>query len=590
MATVQDALAAALAHHQAGRLPEAEGIYRQILDVEPQHAETLHLLGVLAHQVGQNDASVALIGQAIAIDGGNRRYHNNLGTAYRMLKRFDDAAASYRRALALFPDFAEAHGNLGIVLAEQGDHEAADASYRRALALSPGFAEAHYNLGNSLRARHRMAAAIDAYRTALMIEPRFPDALGNLGALLFEQGETAAAIDHYRQAIALAPANPVTHNNLGNALIAQDQVSEAVDSYRRALALDRAYVPAHINLGNALQEAGDLEGATRSYAEALALDPDAAEADWGLALIALLTGDFAAGWPRHEARHRVAGFGVPRRFVQPQWRGEPLDGRTILLHAEQGLGDTLQFVRYVPLVAARGGRVVLEVPRELYGLLGAMPGAARVVSAGDPLPDVDVHCPLLSLPLAFGTDRATIPASVPYLAADPAKVAAWNARLPSETIRVGLVWAGRPEHKRDRWRSLTLAALAPLVRAGVAFVSLQKGPAAGQAKTPPPGMVLLDPTDELVDFTDTAALVAALDLVVAVDTSVAHLAGALGKPVWILLPAMPDWRWLSSGDESPWYPTARLFRQPSRGDWRTVAETVGRDLEAYVGHSVRLPG
>lgn len=579
MATVQEALAAGLAHHQAGRLADAEAIYREILAVEPRHAEALHLLGVLAHQVGQNEAAVALIEAAIAVDGANRRYHNNLGTAYRMLKRLDDAAASYRRALELSPDFAEALGNLGLVLAEQGDHAGAEACYRRALALLPGFAEAHYNLGNSLRALHQTAAAIQSYRTALTIAPDFPDALGNLGALLFDAGDLAGAADCYRRSLALAPANPLTHNNLGNVLVAQDRLVEAVDCYRGAIALDPAYVAAHVNLGNALQEKGDLAEAKRSYGVALTLDPDHAEAEWGLALIALLEGDLPGGWARHEARHRVQGFGQPRRFFQPQWRGEPLDGATILLLAEQGLGDTLQFVRYVPLVAARGGRVVLEVPPELRALLDGTPGAAMVVTAGDPLPAFEWHCPLLSLPLAFGTDLATVLADIPYLAADPARRAAWEARLPQASLKIGLVWAGRPEHKRDRWRSLTLEMLAPLGAVpGAAFVSLQKGPAAQQARTPPPGLALDDPTADLVDFADTAALVAALDLVIAVDTSVAHLAGALGKPVWVLLPEMPDWRWLLGRADSPWYPTARLFRQPSRGAWEPVVQAVADAL------------
>lgn len=584
MATLEEALAAGLAHHQAGRLAEAEALYRQVLAAEPQHAEALHLLGVLAHQVGQNEIAVALIEQAIALDGTNRRYHNNLGTAYRMLKRLDAAAASYRRALALSPDFAEAHGNLGIVLEEQGDLAAAEACFRRALALAPGFAEAHYNLGNVLRAQHQEPAAIDAYGRALALEPRFPDALGNLGALLFERGDLAAAAACYRKSLALVPDDPKTLNNLGNILVAQDALAEAVQCYDRAIALDPAFAAAHVNRGNALAEAGDLAGAAASFERALALDPERAEAQWGLALIALLKGDFAAGWPRHEARFRVEGFGGARRFAQPQWQGEPLGGASILLHAEQGLGDTLQFVRYVPLVAARGGRVVLEVPPELYRLLAATGAAETLIAAGDPLPDFAVHCPLLSLPLALGTDLATIPAAIPYIQAEPAKVAAWSRALPPARLKVGLVWAGRPQHKRDRWRSLTLATLAPLAGIpGVAFVSLQKGPAAEQASAPPPGMALTDRSADLVDFSDTAALIAALDLVIAVDTSVAHLAGALGKPVWLLLPEMPDWRWLLGRTDSPWYPTARLFRQPVRGAWGPVIASVADELRQLAG-------
>jgi len=423
--------------------------------------------------------------------------------------------------------------------------------------------------------RHDVPGALDAYRAAVAIEPDFSDALANLGALLFETGALAEAAESCRRALALSPDNPQRHNNLGNVLVAQDALDEAIASYGRAIALDPGDAATYVNLGNTQQEKGDLDAARRSFEQALALDPERGEAAWGLAMITLLEGDLAAGWRRHEARHRVAAFGPPRPFSAPLWRGEPVEGKTILLHAEQGLGDTLQFVRYVPLVAARGARIVLEVPPELEALLGTMPGADRVVTVGSPLPAIDWHCPLLSLPLALGTDLATIPADVPYLAADAERTASWRARLPATPLKVGLVWAGRPEHKRDRWRSLDLAALSPLGAVpDVVFVSLQKGPAAEQARTPPPGLTLIDPTAELVDFVDTAALVAALDLVIAVDTSVAHLAGALGKPVWLLLPAMPDWRWLLGRADSPWYPTARLFRQPSRGDWPRVVQDV----------------
>ncbi len=582
MASLDEMLAVALAHHQAGRFAEAEALYRQVLDASPDHAEALHLLGVLAHQLGAHVPAAELIERAVAIDPTAVRYHNNLGTVYRALRRPHDAAASYRRAIALKPQFAEAQGNLGLVLEEAGDLDGAEAALRRALALQPQFPEALYNLGNVQKRRGEVAAAIESYRQALALAPDFVDALGNLGAALFEADDIPAAADCYRRMLALGPTNPVAHNNLANVLVAAGDLGSAIDHYNRALALDPAYVSASANLGNALVEADDRPAATAAYDRALALAPDDPTARWGKALLRLLEGDFAAGWLLHEARWQAPGRRLARNFAEPQWRGEPLEGARILLHAEQGLGDTMQFVRYVPLVAARGGQVVLEVPPELLTLLSDTPGAAEVIPWGDPHDAVDWQCPLMSLPLAFGTDVTTIPADIPYIAADPARVARWQDRLAGfPGRRIGLVWAGRPSHKRDALRSLPLSALAPLAgTSGISFFSLQKGSAAGELTSAPGGLNIIDLAGGLDDFTDTAAALSALDLVITVDTAVAHLAGALGRPVWLLLSRVPDWRWLLGRSDSPWYPTARLFRQASRGDWSGVAVAVAAALRA----------
>jgi hypothetical protein len=294
----------------------------------------------------------------------------------------------------------------------------------------------------------------------------------------------------------------------------------------------------------------------------------------------LLKGDFERGLLHHEWRWHVRDLRMGgRRMEKPAWRGEPLNGARILLHAEQGSGDTLQFLRYAPLVAARGGRVTIEVAAELKRLAMSLKGVEQVIGLGEALPAFDQHCPLLSLPLAFGTTMATIPGEIPYLAAPEPLLAEWRARLAASAApRVGLIWAGRPEHRRDRDRSIALAALAPLADTGATFYSLQKGPAAAQAKGPPAGMVLHDLGAALGDFADTAAAMSALDLVITVDTSPAHLAGAIGKPVWLLLTHAPDWRWFLEREDSPWYPTARLFRQTTRGDWAPVIARVAAEL------------
>jgi tetratricopeptide (TPR) repeat protein len=575
---LDETLARGLRHHQEGRLAEAEALYRRILAADAEHAEALHLLGVLAQQVGRPDVAAELIGKATQ-RAADPRYFNNLGTAQRALQRLDDAALSYRRALELRPDFAEALSNLAAVLQEQGDLAAAEDCLRRALALQPAFAEAEYNLANLLRARGDGAAAITHYRAALALAPGFFDAHLNLGAALAEAGELAAAAEACRQALALRPNDAVAHNNLGNVLVRLDDLAGAVRSYERAALLAPRYAPALSNLGNALAELGNFAAAADAYRRAVAVEPEHAEAHWGLALARLSEGDCAAGFALYEWRRRVPGFAMPPPPPVPQWRGEPLGGASILLHAEQGFGDTLQFLRYLPAVAARGGRIVLEVPTDLHRLLAGIPQIERLLAAGEPHPPLAWHCPLPSLPLACGTTLATIPADVPYLIVPPEAAARWPERVRAEGLRVGLAWAGNPRQKRDGQRSMSLAALAPLGAVdGVRFFSLQKGAAAAQLAAAP--FPIVDLSSDLADFAETAAAAAALDLVISVDTSVAHLAGALGLPVWVMLAHVADWRWLSGRDGSPWYPTARLFRQPRRGDWGEVAARVAAALAA----------
>jgi Flp pilus assembly protein TadD len=460
----------ALQLHERGRLDEAEALYRELLARAPEHAETLHLLGVVQHQRGRYESAIELIGRAIAANGRAARFHNSLGVAYCAVGRFDQAEASYRRALALEPGFVEAMSNLGNVLHRRGDLAGAVALYRRALALEPG--------------------------------------------------------------------NAVFHNNLGTAFADRGEIEEAENSYRRALALSRDYADAHFHLG----------------------------------LVRLLRGDYAAGWREYEWRWRMKSFVTPpREFEQPQWRGEPLDGRRILIHVEQGFGDTLQFVRYVPEVAKRGGRVVLEAPREMMELFAGVDGVAELVRRGPDPPAFAWHCPLMSLPLAFGTELATVPAAVPYIRVDPARAARWRERVAGiGSPKVGVVLAGRRTWKAHYDRALPPEALSLLAGVGsLALVSLQKDP-----KLEPAAAAVTDLAPELADFADTAAAICALDLVVAADTAAAHLAGALGKPVWILLPHVADWRWLLDRSDSPWYPTARLYRQDRPGDWQKPLERV----------------
>jgi tetratricopeptide (TPR) repeat protein len=562
-ATATSLLSEAVKLHQAGRLADAEKIYRQILAAEPDHFDSLHLLGVIFFQRGNPAVAVQLIDAALARNPESSVALNNRGNALQRLNRLEDSLASYDRALALQPDYAEAHSNRGAALHALRRFEEAVRSFDRAIALRPNYPEALSNRGN-------------AQKELL----RFEDALASHDRALAQQPDHAGA-----------------HCNRGNVLHQMNRFDEALASYERALAIQPNYPKALSNLGLALQEAGRFEAALASYDRALAIRPDFAEARYCEALCRLLIGDFARGWQNHEWRWGTDQLRSDRRnFSQPLWLGgDEIAGKTILLHAEQGLGDTIQFCRYVPLVELCGARVVLEVQKPLATLMQSLPGAAQVVARRDPLPDFDLHCPLLSLPLAFRTRLETIPSQIRYLAAPEDKIRAWRARLGAQNpgerdkARVGLVWAGHPGKEMpnagriDRQRSVAFDRLAPIFKVtNCDFYSLQKGDAAvRQLRDSALRDHVTDWTDELHDFSDTAALVENLDLVIAVDTSVAHLAGALGKPFWLLNRSNSCWRWLRDRDDSPWYPTARLFRQDESGAWDGVIARIAAALAKF---------
>lgn len=547
--TVQSLFAAALRHHQAGRLSEAEQIYRQLLAAYPGHSDSLHLLGVIACQAGRQDIALDLIRQAIAISPEIALYHSNLGSMLQELGRPDEALECYRRALYLDPDFPEAYYNLGSALQRQGCLDEAAACYRRALELKPAYPEACLGLGTMLKEQGRLEEAVGCLGRALDLQPDLAEAHLNMADALRELGRLEAAVACYRKVVDLKPDLAEAHNNLGAAHMRQGWLDDAVACFRRAVELKPDSGEAHANLGMAL----------------------------------LARGDMAAGWQEYEWRWKTPEMLKDRRyFVQPQWRGEPAKGRTLLIHAEQGFGDTLQFCRYALLAVARGLRVVLEVPKPLVRLLRGLPTIARVVAEGEKLPPFDLHCPMLSLPLAFGTVVANIPSAPSYLHANAVKAAGWQGRL-GRTIgqgpRIGLVWAAnrRVHGTALVGRSLDPNGLAPLFAVpGVRFLSLQKDGPAAPADAP-----LIDFMGEMEDFADTAALIANLDLVVSVDTAVAHLAAAMGRPVWLLDRFDSCWRWRLGQHDSPWYPTMRLYRQPHPGAWDAVLAEVASDLRGF---------
>jgi tetratricopeptide (TPR) repeat protein len=542
------AIEEAVALHRQGDLRGAERIYARILKARRDHFDALHLLGLLKHQTGKAGEAYRLISAALAVNPRSADARSNLGLALHALKRDADALASFDQALALDPDHVEALNNRGTALLTLDRPAEALATFERLLAVSPRHLEAQVNRANALLALGRADEAIARYDAVLAAQPRHAGAQFNRGNALARSYRCAEAIAAYDRAIALVPGYVKAHNNRGNALRALNRNREALASYGQAIAFEKDFADAHLNAAHAL----------------------------------LTLGDFARGFAAYEWRWKVAEIAPHRRtFRQPLWLGErPLGGKTILLHAEQGFGDTIQFVRYAKPLARSGAHVVLEIPPALKDLMAGIDGAARVLARGETLPAFDVHCPLASLPLALKTEPAGIPAEIPYLTAPPERLAKWRTRMDAlARPRVALAWSGSAAHANDRNRSIALSRLQSLWSLdGVSFVSVQRDPREEDARVLAGIFQLTHLGGELADFADTAAVLALADLVISVDSAVAHLAGAMGRPLWILLPFSPDWRWMLDREDSPWYPTAGLLRQPSLGDWDSVIGRVRTEL------------
>jgi Flp pilus assembly protein TadD len=452
----------------------------------------------------------------------------------------------------------------------------AELLYRRILALRPDSAAAFSNLGNCLAAKKRIDAAILCFRQALLVQPDFADAAQNLAAVCLKAGRTEDAVAALNDVLRLRPNMPEAYNTMGVSLCNLAKYKEAAGYFRRALKLKSDNPSAYNNLGNALCAMGLYDASIGSYHRALAQRPNYPAAHLNLGMILLMKENFVRGWPEYEWRWRLDDPRMRLSLNKPWWDGGPLQGRTVVLYNEQGFGDAIQFCRYIPLVAAQGGKVALVCQPALAGLFRKLPGIKQISFPHQPMPKHDFHCPLLTLPGVLGTTLKTIPGNVPYLFADRDLAKKWQTKIPNDDrLKVGLVWAGQPTHANDRNRSASLAEYAPLCDVpNVWFCSLQKGNAAQQIYSRTNHLQLVNWDKELKNFSDTAAVIANLDLVITVDTSVAHLAGAMGKPVWVLIPFVPDWRWLLERSDSPWYPTLRLFRQPRFGDWATPVANV----------------
>lgn len=651
-------LRAAIALQNAGRLPDAAELYRELVRHYPEHLQLLNVLGTLELQMGQAKKCILLLGRSLGFNPNQPGVLFNRGLGLVALGCLDEALDSFEKsaaldpsdadvwrkmadvqmrmgkagealesfthvialqpqatayydrgtvllhlshpiealkdfgkALELRPDYVEAHVNSGISLMQLERLDNALSAFDMAIGYMESCAPAHLNRGQVLEKLGRRQEALQAYDKAAIFDPADAAAHYNRASLLVEAKLYDEALSALDTAIRLEPRHSEAYNNRGNVLIALGRLEDALASLDRAIALNPKNAEAYTNRGNVLRELNRPEESVSSYDKALAIIPDYAEALANKAISLLQLGDFLNGWKLYEARWKCE---IPKRaflnfseetlqrFNRTAWLGqENIAGRTLIVHAEQGLGDTIQFCRYLPLLKAYGARVLFEVPEVLHGLIATLRADIELLGPKSALPDFDWHTPLMSLPLIFGTEPHSIPAETPYLSVDPAKAAHWHHKLGAKTKpRIGLAWSGNPEHTNDKNRSMPLLQLAPLLSLPLEFHALQKEIRPSDARHLADLPVLHTHRSELEDFTDTAALIGEMDLVLSVDTSVAHLAGALGKPVWLMLTQVAEWRWLIGREDTPWYPTARLFRQETRGDWAALLQTVGAALQA----------
>ena len=571
--------------HGQGRHQEAVDAFARAVQLRPEDADAYGGAAAALAALGRRDEAEKRFRQALRLKPDEGEATARLGVLLAVAGRLDEAIALLKQAAVLRPTDAAVHQNLGVALAQQRKPEEAARALAEAVRVKPDYAEAFYNLGNVLQTMGRREEAMAKYQEAVRLRPKYGEAFNNLGLLLTEAGRHGEAAVLLQQAVRLRPQAAEGHNNLGLAYTSLGRFAEAEGCFREALRLDPGYVEGHNNLGSVYKEQGRLEEALACYDLALRFDPQSASTRYNRSLALLQNGDYEEGWKEYEWRWKRKQA-ARRAFRQPRWDGSSLEGRTILLWCEQGLGDAIQFVRYAPLVKARGGCVVLECPAFMMPLFSSCAGIDALVGEGTPHPDFDVQAPLMSLPGLLGTTLETVPADVPYLHAEQARVEKWRMRLESVSgFKVGVAWQGNPRHPWDRWRSFPLWKLESLAAVeGVRLVSLQVGAGTEQLQA-------LDgrfPVEDMGKgfnaeggaFMDSAAVMKNLDLVVTADTAAAHLAGALGVRVWVALAAVTDWRWMTAREDTPWYATMRLFRQTILGDWDGVFERIRDDLRS----------
>jgi tetratricopeptide (TPR) repeat protein len=571
----------ALAFHRAGLLNEAEQLYRQVLTTHPKSFDCQHLLGVITYQRGDYADAIAQIDLALKINADVADAHLNRGNALKKLKQLDEALESYDRAAALKPDDPMILNSRGSVLRELLRFSDALADFDAAVALKPDFSEAFNNRANTYKDLELFDAALADYGHAIALNRHNADALSNRGNLYKRLERYDEALADYDQAVAREPRNAEAAYNRGTALLDLDRPDAALAELDRAVALRSTYVEALYNRGIALMNLKRIDDALADYGRVIALEPDHHNAHWNRSLCNLMLGRYREGWVDYERRIETDTVLMPwQNCGRPQWTGSrDVAGKTVFLHAEQGFGDSIMAARYVSRVKELGARIVVGLPAALAPVMEQI-GGIEVVTREEAVPPFDLHCPLMSLPRAFDTTVETIPADVPYLRAPTAHLETWRARLPQHGgLRVGINWAGRSDFRWDKVRSIGLTRMLPLLAArNVRFFALQRDLHDGDAELLRGHPHVTPLGHDIESFADTAAIISHLDLVISSDTSVVHLAGALGKPVWVLLHYAPDWRWLLDRTDSPWYPTARLFRQAKIGDWSGVVDAVTAEL------------
>jgi type IV pilus biogenesis/stability protein PilW len=560
----------------ASGLGALEPLARQVLSMNPSDPDALHLLGMIAYQQKEYPQAIEYLTRAVEQKPNDSEIQHNLGIALESAQEPDAAIAAIQKALQLRPDWAEAHVTLASLFIKQGSYEAAQKHLDIAIAHDPKSAGAYNNYGIIHKEKHEWATAEDCFRKAIELDPNSTDAHNNLGVVLQERGKLDEAMAEFQKVIDLESTNVEAFNNMGTLFRREFKIDEAIDYYQKAIALKPASVEPYVNLAVTYYEKGDLQSAENAYQKLFEIDPNSAEGHKNLGMFLLSLGRWPEGWPEYEWRLKEKK-NYPWIFPKPLWDGSSFSGKRLLVWADQGMGDALHFCRYLPWVKARGGEVILHCHPWLAPLMKNCEGVDSLISGTKsslpPSPDDhDLYIPLLSLPHIFQTTLASIPSKVPYLFAPEDLVSIWANRISGGSkLNVGLAWKGNPHYKADQARSTTLDAFNPLRQIpGVQFVSLQKGNCTELEKKEMLAWedALIDSTELLTDFAQTAALIHHLDLVIAVDTAVAHLAGAMGKPVWLLLPFQSDWRWLKDRTDTPWYPTMRLFRQHQRGDWQ----------------------
>ncbi|HEY7842750.1 MAG TPA: tetratricopeptide repeat-containing glycosyltransferase family protein [Bradyrhizobium sp.] len=585
--TPADWFEAGLRLFQAGQIADAEKCGRSALALDQSHADSLHLMGLLCMASKQYDLAIEWFAVAIRQNPAIADYFANLGTALHRKGRHDEAIRSFDRALVLDPGQAAVWSMMGELLRHEKRLDEAILSFDQALNVKPDYFEAANSSAMLYFETGRYEAAIARFTRSLEIDQNQAPAFNLRGISHSRLRRYEEALDDCLRGVALAPDNADFNNNVGLLLQNLGRHDEALAWVDKALALRPEFAEAFNIRSISLFELRRCEDAFASMNRAIEIEPERADYHWNLALMRLRIGDFDAGWVGREWGAKVASLGfVDRKFTRPQWKGGPIAGKTILLHSDEGLGDTIQFSRYAAMVSQLGARVILEVEPSLHGLLTGLEGVAQCLPRieGVELPAFDLHCPLSGLPLAFKTRLDTIPGPHAYLPPLPeARVKEWRARLGAhDRLRVGLVWSGNPLHTNDRNRSTNLQAMSAIFDVGARFYSLQKEPREADQAVLAERSEVVDLTEHLGDFTDTSALIACLDLVITVDTSVAHLSAAQGRPTWILLPFTPDYRWLLGRDDSPWYPGARLFRQDESRDYTRVLARVREELKTLV--------